>query len=122
MVTDTHVEWRLDKNIPKTPSMIASNGLVYSISDDGIALCIEAESGEVVYRKRIGGKFSASPLMAGDLLYFTSEQGVTTVVRAGREFMEVAENDIGERTLASLAVVEDSILLRTANALYRIGP
>ena len=121
IVTNTHVEWQLDKNAPKTPSIIASDGLVYSISDDGIALCVDAESGDVVYRKRVGGNFSASPMLSGNHLYFTSEQGVTTVVRAGREFVKVAENEIGQRTLASLAVVDDSILLRTAGALYRIG-
>ena len=121
VVTNTHVEWRLDKNIPKTPSVIAHDGLVYSISDGGIALCVDAETGDVVYQQRVGGNFSASPLMSGDHIYFTSEQGVTTVVRAGPVFVKVAENDIGERTLASLAVVDNSILLRTANALYRIG-
>jgi outer membrane protein assembly factor BamB len=101
--------------------MIAHDGLVYSISDDGIAMCVEAETGDVVYRKRIGGNFSSSPLLAGEHLYFTSEQWVTTVIKAGRDFELVAENDLGERTLASLAVIDDSILLRTANALYRIG-
>ncbi len=121
VVTDTHLEWQLERNIPKTPSMIASDGLVYSISDDGIALCVEAETGEVVYRKRVGGNFSASPLMAGEHVYFTSEEGVTTVIRAGRKFEKVAENEIGERTLASLAIIDDAILLRTDVALYRIG-
>ena len=121
VVTDTHVEWILDKSIPKTPSMIAHDGLVYSVSDDGIALCVEGATGDVVYRQRLGGNFSSSPLLAGDKLYFTSEEGITTVIRAGREFEELASNDLGERTLSSLAVVDHSILLRTANALYRIG-
>lgn len=121
LVTDTHLEWELDRNIPKTPSLIAHQGLIYSISDDGIALCVEAETGEVVYRKRIGGNFSASPLVAGDHLYFTSEEGVTTVIRLGREFEQVAENDLQERTLASLAAWQNSILLRTDDALYRIA-
>ena len=121
VVTDSHVEWQVDRNIPKTPSMIAHEGLVYSVSDDGIALCVEAKTGEVVYRKRLGGNYSASPLMAAGRIYFTSEEGVTTVVEAGREFKEIASNDLGERTLASLGVVGDSILLRTVDALYRIG-
>ena len=120
LVTDSHLEWQVDKNVPKTPSMIAHMGLVYSISDDGIAMCVEAETGDVVYRKRIGGNFSSSPLLAGEYLYFTSEQGVTTVIKTGRDYEQVAENDLAERTLASLAVIEDSILLRTAKALYRI--
>lgn len=120
VVTDTHVEWQLDRNVPKTPSMLAHQGLVYSISDDGIATCVEAETGDLVYRKRIGGNYSSSPLLAGGKLYFTSEDGVTTVISAGEEFEELAANALKERTLASLGVIDDSILLRTATALYRI--
>ena len=121
VVTDTHVEWQADRNIPKTPSMIAHDGLVYSISDNGVALCLEAETGQVVYQKRVGGNFSASPLMADGHIYFTSEAGLTTVIRAGREFKKVATSDLQERTLASLGIVDNSILLRTEKALYRIG-
>ena len=120
VVTETHVAWQLDRNVPKTPSMIAHDGLVYSISDDGIATCVEAETGDLIYRKRIGGNYSASPLLAGNKLYFTSEDGVTTVVRAGEDFEEVGSNALEERTLASLGVIGDSILLRTVTALYRI--
>jgi outer membrane protein assembly factor BamB len=120
IVTDTHVAWQVDRNIPKTPSMIAKDGLVYTISDNGIAQCIEAETGDVLYKERIGGNFSASPLLAGGLIYYTSEEGVTTVIRSGREFDKVAENDLGERTLASAGVAGQSLLMRTEDALYRI--
>ena len=58
--------------------------------------------------------------MADGKLYFTSEDGVTTVVRAGREYEELAANALEERTLASLGVIDGSILLRTDTALYRI--
>lgn len=121
VVTDTHVVWQVDRNIPKTPSMIAANGLVYSISDNGVAQCVEADSGDVVYQKRIGGNYSASPLMAGGHIYYTSEEGLTTVIRTGREFVKVSECDIPGRTLASLAVVDNSLLQRTEESLYRIG-
>ncbi len=120
VVTDTHLEWRVDKNVPKTPSMIVDEGLVYSVSDDGIMMCVEAQTGDVVYRKRVGGNYSSSLLLAGDYLYLTSEDGLTTVIRRGPEFEKVAENDLGERTLASLAALDQSLLIRTADALYRI--
>tara|TARA_R110002049_G_scaffold72490_6_gene187362 strand:+ start:41736 stop:42989 length:1254 start_codon:yes stop_codon:yes gene_type:complete len=120
VVTDSHVQWQVDKNMPKTPSLIAHDGLIYSISDDGIATCIDAESGDVVYRKRIGGKFSASPLLAGSHIYLTSEDGVTTVVKTGREFDSIAENPIGDRTLASLAVAGDALIMRTEKSIFRI--
>ncbi|MCG8648754.1 MAG: PQQ-binding-like beta-propeller repeat protein [Pirellulales bacterium] len=120
IVTDTHVQWQQDKFVPKTPSMIAHQRRVYAVSDNGIMTCIDAETGDIVYRQRLGGNFSASPLLAGDRLYFTSEEGVTTVVRTGDQYEQVAQNDLGERTLASPAVLGNSILMRTANALYRI--
>ncbi len=121
VVTDTNVVWRVDRNGPKTPSMLAHDRWLYSISDDGIAQCMDVATGEIQYRKRIGGNFSASPLLADGLLYLTSEEGITTVLKAGPEFEQVAQNDLGERTLASLAAVDGDILLRTADALYRIG-
>jgi outer membrane protein assembly factor BamB len=120
VVTDSHVAWQHEKNISKTPSMIGHEGLIYCVSDNGVAQCIEADTGEVVYQKRLGGNYSASPTLAGDRIYFTSEAGVTTVIRTGREFEQLSENDLGERTLASMAVIGDAIILRTADALYRI--
>ncbi len=121
LVTDTHVQWQTNKSVSHTPSIVAHEGLIYWVSDDGIGMCAEAETGKIVYRKRIGGNFSASLLLSRDRIYFTNEEGVTTVVRAGREFEVLATNPIEERTLASLGVCEDSLLLRTANALYRIS-
>ncbi len=120
VVTDSHVAWQVDKNISKTPSMIGHDGLIYCVSDNGVAQCIEADTGEVVYQKRLGGNYSASPTLAGDRIYFTSEAGVTTVIRVGRTFEKLSENDLGERTLASMAVIGDAIIMRTADALYRI--
>ena len=64
--------------------------------------------------------FSASPVMAGGRIYYTSEAGETTVIRTGRQFEKLAANDLGERTLASPALVGNSIIIRTADALYRI--
>lgn len=118
-VTETHVEWEMDRNVPRTSSLIANDGLVYSISDTGIILCLQAANGEQVYQKRIGGNFSASPVLAGDHIYFTSEAGVTTVIKTGEEFEKLADNDLGERTLSSAAIVGNAIFMRTADALYR---
>lgn len=119
-VTDTHVEWQQDRNVPKTPSMIAHQGRIYSVSDDGIMTCVDAVTGDIIYRQRLGGNYSASPILVGERLFFTSEEGVTTVVKVGDEYQLIAENDLGERTLASMAVSGDALLMRTANALYRI--
>ena len=119
-VTKTHLKWSLTKGVPHTASMLADQGLIYSVSDAGIAMCIDALTGQVIYRERVGGNFSASPLLAGDKIYYTSEAGVTTVIATGRQYKVLAENDLGERTLASAAVDGSALLIRTAEAIYRI--
>ncbi|WP_417747972.1 PQQ-binding-like beta-propeller repeat protein [Rosistilla oblonga] len=119
-ITETNVLWQLDKGAPKTPTPLMQSGLLYMINDAGVAYCLDAASGDRVWQKRIGGQYSASPLLADGKIYFTSEAGETTVIQASRDFQELARNDLGERTLASLAPLDSSILLRTAKALYRI--
>ncbi len=119
-VTDTHVVWRVDKSVSKTPSPTAAEDLLFLISDDGIAVCIEQASGDVVWRQRLGGNFSASPVRIGDRLYATDESGVTSVIGAGREYRLLAENDLQERVLASMAVAAPALYLRTDKALYRL--
>ncbi len=120
LITDTHVRWQVDGNISKTPSMIGHQGLVYCVSDNGIAQCIDVQKGDLLYKQRLGGNFSASPTLARDRIYFTSESGVTTVIKTGTAFEKIAENDLQERTLASMAIAGDAIIMRTAKALYRI--
>jgi outer membrane protein assembly factor BamB len=83
-------------------------------------MCLDGESGETVWRERIGGNFSASPILAGDRVYFPSEEGVTTVVKAGRAFEKLATNDLEEAIFASPAVSGDALFIRTEKAIYRI--
>ncbi len=120
-VSDTHVRWKVDKGIPAKPSPILCEGLIYVIDDTGIASCIEASSGAILWRERIGGNYSASPILVGGHIYFGSQEGKVTVIQPGREYKRVAENQIDDRIMASPAVADDSIVLRTENALYRIG-
>lgn len=119
-VTDTHVAWKTDVAVPHTPSLCTHKGLLFMVSDKGIASCLEAATGKEVWKERIGGNFSASPLLAGDVLYLLSEEGDATVIKADREFSRIARNRLGERTLASMAVVDHDLLIRSAVALYRI--
>ncbi|MGN6546195.1 MAG: PQQ-binding-like beta-propeller repeat protein, partial [Aureliella sp.] len=119
-VTDTHVVWKTDVAVPHTPSLCTHKGLLFMVSDKGIASCLEAATGKEVWKERIGGNFSASPLLAGDVIYLLSEEGDATVIKADREFSRIARNRLGERTLASMAVVDHDLLIRSAVALYRI--
>lgn len=119
-VTDTHVLWTVIKGIPAKPSPILHEGLIYVVEDNGVASCLEAETGEEIWKKRVGGKFSASPILVNGNLYFASHEGDVTVIAAGREGKVVAENQLDGQIMASPAVVDNALILRTAEAIYRI--
>ncbi|HIG30271.1 MAG TPA: quinonprotein alcohol dehydrogenase [Verrucomicrobiales bacterium] len=119
-ITATHLLWSVRRNIPNKPSPLFHEGLIFMIDDGGIASCLDAETGEEIWRERVGGNYSASPLLVGDRVYFFSEEGKTAVVKAGREFVVIAENQLDDGFMASPAVVENALFLRTKKALYRI--
>jgi outer membrane protein assembly factor BamB len=120
-VTQTHVNWQSKANIPRTPSLVAFDGKIGMVSDNGVASCFDALSGKEVWKERIGGNFSASPILAGKHLYLISEDGHCTVLNVAHGVRKVAENRLNERTLASPAVVGRDLLIRTSAALYRIS-
>lgn len=114
-------QWRVERNVPKTPTPIVDEDGIVMISDEGILTRVNVEDGSINYRERLGGKFSASPIKVNDVIYLTNEEGTTTVVQAGSAFQTLAENRIGERTFATPAFAEDSLVLRSEKAMYRIG-
>jgi outer membrane protein assembly factor BamB len=119
-VTKTHVAWSIRKNVPLTPSLLVSGDELYMVSDHGMASCLDAKTGEAHWQERLGGNFSASPILADDKVYFLSEEGVGHVVKAAKKFERIAKNDLKERTLASYAVAEGALFIRTETHLYRI--
>ncbi len=120
-VTATHLKWRSSSNIPNTPSLVAYQGLVAMVSDKGIAICFDAVTGKEIWKERIGGNFSASPLLVGSHMYLLSEEGNCTILDIAGQPREIAKNGLGERCLASPAIVDNDILIRTAKALVRIS-
>jgi outer membrane protein assembly factor BamB len=120
-VTDTHVVWKMSKAAPHTPSPLLVGEELYTISDNGVASCLKARTGQVYWQERLGGSYSASPLFAGGKVYFQSEQGTGVVLQAGKEFKLLAKNPLDERSLASAAVADGALFLRTETRLYRIG-
>ncbi|MBL9113828.1 MAG: PQQ-binding-like beta-propeller repeat protein [Verrucomicrobiaceae bacterium] len=119
-VTETHLAWRADKRVPHNPSMLVVGDDLYMLDDKGIFSCRDAKTGEVYYEERLLSNSSASLLYADGMIYATDEQGMTAVVKPGHTLQTVAKNDLGEKTLASAAVVDNDLLLRTEKALYRI--
>jgi outer membrane protein assembly factor BamB len=119
-VTGTHVAWTLRRNVALTPSLLFHEDELYMVSDSGIASCLDARTGKVLWQQRLGGSYSASPILADGKIYFLSEDGVATIVKTGKTFERVARNSLGEQTLASYAVVDGALLIRTERHLYRI--
>lgn len=119
--TDTHVAWTHAKGVPNAPSPLVVGDELYFVSDGGIATCLDARTGNVHWNERLGGGYSASPVYADGRLYFQSEEGVGTVLKAGRTFEILSKNEISDRTLASIAVTDNAILLRSKSHLWRIG-
>jgi outer membrane protein assembly factor BamB len=120
-VTATHLRWSYGRNPSLTPSPLVAGDEVYFVSDNGIATCLDARKGSVHWTQRLGGSFSASPVHAAGRVYFVSEEGVTSVVKAAKAYELLATNDLDERTLASPAVSDGSLFLRTASHLWRLG-
>ncbi|MDF1657305.1 MAG: PQQ-binding-like beta-propeller repeat protein [Verrucomicrobiales bacterium] len=122
-VTDSHIEWKVERQIPKESSPIIVDDLLYINDDKGILSCLDPETGKDFYRVRLDGRggYSSSPVYAGGHLFFHNGDGVTTVVKPGREFEEVAVNEINEFGLSSFAVVSDGFVIRTEENLIRLG-
>jgi outer membrane protein assembly factor BamB len=120
-VTKTHVAWSLKRGAPLTPSPILVGDELYIVNDGGIASCLDARTGAVIWQSRLGGSYSASPVYADGRLYFPAEQGVTTVIAPGKQPRRLATNRLDGGVLASMAVAGGSFFLRTDTALYRIS-
>jgi outer membrane protein assembly factor BamB len=119
-ITDTNTAWKISKAVPHNPSPLLVDDELYFVSDRGIATCVDVRTGSEHWQERIGGNHSASPIYADGRIYFLNEEGLSTVIAPGTTFKKLASNQVDGRTLASLAVSEGAIFLRTDSHLYRI--
>ncbi len=119
-VSQTHVVWTNDSQIPKKPSLLLSGQELLCCNDTGVMTCFDALDGQVLWRARVGGNFAASPILASGLVYVFDQEGKTTVLKAGREHVQVAVNELSEGCNASPAIAEDAFIIRTSGHLYRI--
>ena len=102
------------------PSAVARDGTMYAISDSGILTSYDVATGAEKTRNRIGGDFSASPILAGDSLYISNRKGIVTIVQANNELTVVSKHDFGSPILASPAVIGNDLIVRTEDAVFRI--
>jgi outer membrane protein assembly factor BamB len=119
-VTSSHVLWKQDKAVPARSSLLLDGDLLYMISDNGIASCLEAATGREVWQKRLGGNYYASPLLADGHLYFFDDEGVSHVLEAGREPKTLARNQLSAGCMASPAIAGKALFVRTKTHLYLI--
>ena len=117
------IAWSSDRGGTYIPTPILYRGLFYTLNNNGIITAYEAETGERVYRARVGtgGAFSASPVAADGRLYIASEDGDVFVARAGREYVEIAHNQIDEVIMATPAISDGLIVIRTMGNVYGFG-
>ncbi|MFV0443874.1 MAG: PQQ-binding-like beta-propeller repeat protein [Planctomycetaceae bacterium] len=119
-VTETHVRWSEKKAMPSKPSPVFVDGRMYVIQDQGVATCLDGKTGEIVWQSRVGGNYSASPIVGDGQIYFCSEEGKVTVVAATDEYTALAENQFPDGIMSTPAVVDSALLIRTTTHLYRI--
>jgi outer membrane protein assembly factor BamB len=122
--SNAFIAWSHPRASGYTPSALVHNGRAYVIHDTGILSVFDAKTGQLTYKVRVGGggqTFSASPIGAGSRVLLLTEEGMTFVLDAGPEYMEIARNDLGEMSLASPAIAGNAIYIRTESKLYKIG-
>lgn len=113
--------WSTKNAAPIIPSPIAVGESLYVVNDNGILQCLHAETGKLQWRQRLAGNFAASPTYIGGRLYFHNDRGETFVIQPDeKEYRQVAVNSLNGNIQASLAAVDDALLLRTESHLYRI--
>lgn len=119
-ITESRVAWITGKAVPHRSSQIVANDRLFMINDSGVISCLDALTGESIWVKRSTGEYWASPLLAGEILYFLSKEGLVLVIAAGAEYQLVAENQFPAGFNASPAVIDDALILRSFTHLYRI--
>lgn len=125
-VTGTHVSWTSPRGSPFVPSPILYGDQLYTINDmQSIVSSFDAVTGTNLFQGRLGVAtregFSASPVAFDGKVFFTNDEGDTFVLRAGKTFELLHVNRLGERTLASPALVDGRWYIRTAQHLYAVG-
>lgn len=119
-ITQEKLVWTSHKSVAKRSSPILVDDLLYMVTDDGIATCVEAKTGDNIWTKRLGGEFAASPVYADGKLYFLSMNGEAVVLAAGRKYEELARGQFDDGFMATPAIVGKSLIIRSKKAVYRI--
>jgi len=117
---DPVVAWRNNQGVPECPSPLWLNDLVYLVADGGLVTCLDAISGEMKYYSKLGagGAYYASPVAGDGNIYACSARGIVTVFSEGAELRIISQNDFKERIMATPALADGRIYIRTFSFLY----
>ena len=117
---DAEIAWQHGRGVPECPTPIYDNGRIYMVKNGGIATCLDAKTGKQHYSARIGarGPRYSSPVVGDGKIYAASAKGVITVWKTGTKLEVLAQNDLGERIMATPALVDGRIYVRTDQHLY----
>lgn len=114
--------WTAKEVQPGMPSPLVYAGRVYAVTGQGVVSCAETKTGKLLYKERLKGAFSASPVAADGKVYFLNETGSCSTLNGNSDEFEVlATNDLGGETLGTPAIANGRIFIRTDKALYAIG-
>jgi outer membrane protein assembly factor BamB len=122
-VSKTHVVWKESKGVPEVPTPLYYHDRVYLVKERGLVSCLDAQTGKLLYRERLGapGQCYASPVAGDGKVYAATDRGRVVVWEAGDQFKVLARNDFGEPIMATPALLEGKLYIRTARNLYAIG-
>ena len=120
-VSNTHIAWRETRGMPQRCSPLLVDELLYLINRGGIATCLEAKTGKLIWKERLKGAYSASPIYANGRIYLFNEDATSTVLRPARKLEVIATNTLAKQSLlATPAVDGNAFIIRTGGHLYRI--
>lgn len=116
--TAADVVWRYTKGVPNLSSPLFVNDLLYFVADSEVVTCLDASTGNEIFKERIGGRFYASPVYVGGLICLFDERGKSLLLKPGRTLAVVAQNELASGSHASPAVCGKSFFVRTSTHLY----
>ena len=117
------IVWKHAYGVPECPSPLYYKGRIYMVKNGGIVSCLDAKTGELKYQDKLrsGGPFYSSPVVGDKKIYVSSARGVVVVFEPGDTLKVLAQNDLKERIMATPAIVDGTIYIRTEKNLYAFG-
>ena len=120
VVTDSHITWRDHRGVPRLSSPIIVDKHLYMVDDGGFLSCRELLTGKTLWRQRLNAKYFSSPVYAAGRIYLFDQNGKAHVIKPGPTFESLATNTLAEGCMASPAVIQGALIVRTPSYMYRI--